>query len=125
MDKNTKGETVQSWKNSFLNDSMMVWKEMMPIQVIKPYLSITVQQQKTLLDMSSIWMNYLTTLARKHREAQTNGGNPMKVLYGISDASEDLVGSCVTLMDKHIANISKLHESSGVSNKYLSRHGES
>lgn len=122
MDKDTQGETVQSWKNSFLNDSMMVWKELMPIQVIKPYLSFNVQQQKTFLDMSSVWMNYLTTLAKKHREVHTNGGGPMTVLYGISGASEDLVGSCVSLMDRHIATISKLHESSGVSNKYLSRH---
>jgi hypothetical protein len=83
-----------------------------PLQAIKPLLAFNLKQQKTFIEVSSLWMNYLTTLAKNHREAYTNGGNGKTVLNGAFDASKDLFKSYTSLLDGHIEAVIGLYKSS-------------
>ena len=122
MTGDTQGDMTKYWRESLINSPLEVWKKMMtpnamngmakswmlpssitgcdlsismknPLQAIKPLLAFNLKQQKTFIEVSSLWMNYLTTLAKNHREAYTNGGNGKTVLNGAFDASKDLFKS--------------------------------
>ncbi|MCK9390651.1 MAG: hypothetical protein M0Q01_03675 [Syntrophales bacterium] len=149
MNEEKQGEMAKDWRGFFMNGPMEVWKKMMPpnglsgmaqswmapsiipgcdlsrvmknpLQAIKPLLTFNLKQQKTFVELSSLWMNYLTTLGKNHREACTNEGNPETVLNGVFDASKDLLKSHASLLDGHMEAVSELYKSSCASkNKAL------
>jgi hypothetical protein len=144
MNEDTQSEMTKYWRESLINGPMEVWKKMIPrnalngmakswlppcgipgrdlsismknpLQAIKPLLTFNLKQQKTFIEVSSLWMSYLTTLAKNHREAYANGGNQETVLNGALAASKDLVNSCASLLDGHIEAVNELYKSSWAS----------
>jgi hypothetical protein len=106
MPSNVFHGSVPPWFSSSgkpLADQSPIMKD--SLQKVTQYLEFNARQQKTLLDWSNIWMDYLTALARNHRENATNGGDRVKAVTGALDASKELMKSFVSLIDGQMENI--------------------
>jgi len=137
MDNNNQSETTQSYKNAYLENPMIFWKnfnKLMPsnafndtakswlpfsdqsgsiknsLQKVTQYLAFNAKQNKTLLDWSGVWIDYLTILAKSHREIKTNGSSPILCINGNLAASKELLKSFISLLDGQMENISSLCE---------------